>query len=77
VSDFTGDRRLTYIAGETITDAQIGYEIQSGMFKGLGVRFEVSNAGNTEYVRYRDVPSNEVERKKDGKFYQFGINYKM
>jgi iron complex outermembrane receptor protein len=77
VADFTGDRRLTYIKGETITDAQIGYEFQSGMFKGLALRLEVSNAGNTDYVRYRDVPSNEVERKTDGKFYQFGLNYKL
>ena len=77
VTDGVGDRKLTYIKGETITDAQIGYEIQSGMLKGLALRLEVSNAGNTDYVRYRDLPSNEVERKKDGKFYQFGLNYKL
>ncbi|MDP1899589.1 MAG: TonB-dependent receptor [Rubrivivax sp.] len=77
VTDGVGDRRLTYIKGETITDAQIGYEIQSGALKGLALRIEVSNAGNTDYVRYRDLPSNEVERKKDGKFYQFGLNYKL
>jgi iron complex outermembrane receptor protein len=77
VADFAGDRRLTYVKGETITDASLGYEVQSGVLKGLALRLEVSNAGNTDYVRYRDVPTNEVERKKDGKFYQFGINYKL
>ncbi len=77
VTDGVGDRRLTYIKGETITDAQIGYEVQSGWLKGLALRLEVSNAGNTDYVRFRDVPSNEVERKKDGKFYLLGLNYKL
>lgn len=77
VSDFAGDRRLTYIKGESIMDAQIGYEIQSGFLKGLAIRGEVSNAGNEPFVRYRDSPSNEVENKKDGKFYQVGLNYKF
>ena len=77
VTDGVGDRRLTYIKGETITDAQLGYEFQSGFMKGLALRFEISNVNNTPFIRYRDVPGNEVENKKDGKFYQFGINYKL
>lgn len=77
VTDGVGDRRLTYIKGETITDAQVGYELQSGFMKGLALRFEISNVNNTPFIRYRDVPGNEIENKKDGKFYQFGINYKL
>lgn len=77
VADFAGDRRLTYIKGETITDVQVGYEIQTGAFKGLAVRAEISNTGNTPFIRYRDVPGNEVENKKDGKYYQVGLNYKF
>ena len=77
VSTFTGDRQLTYVKGETITDAQIGYEFGSGWLKGLSLRAEISNTGNTPFVRFRDVPSNEVENKKDGKFYQIGLNYRM
>ncbi len=77
ITNETGDRRYTFIKAERITDLQVGYEIQSGWLKGLAARFEVSNSGNTEYVRYRTVPSDEVERKRDGKFYQFGLNYKL
>ncbi len=77
VTDGVGDRKLTYIKGETITDAQFGYEFQSGFAKGLALRFEISNVNNTPFIRYRDTVSNEVENKKDGKFYQFGINYKL
>lgn len=81
VADFAGDRRLTYIKGETITDMQIGYEIQSGFLKGLAIRGEVSNADNTPFIRFREGdPSsiaNQVENKRDGKFYQVGLNYKF
>jgi iron complex outermembrane receptor protein len=81
VADFAGDRRLTYIKGETITDIQVGYEIQSGILKGLAIRGEVSNNDNTPFIRYRsgdpNVLANQVENKKDGKFYQVGLNYKF
>lgn len=77
ITDGVGDRKLTYVKGETITDAQIGYEFQSGFAKGLAFRFEISNVNNTPFIRYRDSVSNEVENKKDGKFYQIGINYKL
>ena len=36
-----------------------------------------ATVNNTPFIRYRDTVSNEVENKKDGKFYQFGINYKL
>lgn len=77
VADFAGDRRLTYIKSETITDLQLGYEIQSGPAKGLSVLFQANNVTDTPYVRYRDVPSNEIERKKFGRTYLFGLNYKL
>jgi iron complex outermembrane recepter protein len=77
VSDFAGDRRLTYIKGESITDAQIGYEFQSGFLKGLAIRAEVSNSGNEPYIRYRSTETDIVENKRDGKFYQIGLNYKF
>jgi iron complex outermembrane receptor protein len=77
VTDGVGDRKLTYIKGETITDAQIGYEFQSGFLKGLALRAEISNSGNTPFIRYRDDVTNEIENKKDGKYYQVGLNYKF
>ena len=71
------DPKVLLAKGATITDAQVGYEIQSGFAKGLAFRFEISNVNNTPFIRYRDSVTNEVENKKDGKFYQFGINYKL
>ncbi len=81
VTDIVGDRKLTYIKGETITDIQVGYEIQSGYLKGLSIRGEVSNSGNEPFIRYRqqpaDEPGNQAENRRDGKFYQVGLNYKF
>jgi len=77
VSDFTGDRKLTYIKGETVTDLQLGYEFQSGPVKGLSLLFQALNVGNAPYIRYKDTYSNEVEKIKFGRTYLFGVNYKI
>ena len=76
VSSFTGDRQLTYIDGEAITDLQLGYEFQSGPAKGLSFLFQANNLNNAEFVRYKDVPTNVIERTTYGKTYLFGMNYK-
>lgn len=77
VADFAGDRRLTYVKAETIADLQLGYELQSGPAKGLSILFQANNVTDTPYVRYRDTPDNEIERKKFGKTYLLGLNYKL
>lgn len=76
VTGFTGDRQLTYIDGEAITDLQLGYEFQSGPAKGLSFLFQANNLSNAEFVRYKDVPTNVVERTTYGKTYMFGMTYK-
>jgi iron complex outermembrane receptor protein len=82
VTDYAGDRRLTYIKSEAITDLQLSYEIQSGPAKGLSLLVQANNLTDAPYVRYRDPAlrtetTNEVERKKFGKTYLFGLNYKL
>ncbi|HEX5682396.1 MAG TPA: TonB-dependent receptor [Ideonella sp.] len=72
-----GDRQLVYIKGEAITDAQIGYEFQSGWLKGLGVLLQGYNLSNTKYKRYADTPNNVVETVNVGTTYLLGINYKL
>jgi iron complex outermembrane receptor protein len=77
ITDGVGDRRLTYIKGESVTDAQIGYEFQTGFAKGLSLLLQGYNLGNAEFIRYRDTPANEVERTKYGKTYLLGLSYKL
>ena len=77
VADFAGDRRLTYVKAETVTDLQLSYEFQAGPAKGLSILFQANNVTDEPYVRYRDTPANEVERKKFGANYLFGLNFKL
>ena len=44
---------LRYIEGSSWLSAQIGYEVQSGMFKGLGVRMEGNNLNKPVYRQLR------------------------
>jgi iron complex outermembrane receptor protein len=72
-----GDRQLVSIKAETISDAQIGYEFQSGWLKGLSVLLQGYNIGNTKYKRYVETPDNVVETVNVGTTYLLGINYKL
>jgi iron complex outermembrane receptor protein len=76
VTNALGDRQLTWIKGESVVDMQIGYEFQTGAFKGLSILAQGNNMTNAEYIRYKDVPSNFVEHSKYGKTYALGLNYK-
>jgi len=77
VSSFTGDRQFTWVKGETVTDVQLGYELQSGMLKGLSLVFQVNNVTNEPFIRYANDPSDIRENTKYGKTYLFGLNYKL
>jgi iron complex outermembrane recepter protein len=77
ITDFKDDRTLTYIKGEEVYDAQISYELQSGALKGLSFLFQANNLTNAEFKRYRDTPSNIIERVKYGKTYLMGVNYRF
>ncbi|HET7773314.1 MAG TPA: TonB-dependent receptor, partial [Burkholderiaceae bacterium] len=77
IADIFGDRRLTYIKGQAYTDVQVGYEVQRGVAKGLGVLFQVQNLGKTPYVRYEGTPSNIIERTQGSQTWYLGINYKL
>jgi iron complex outermembrane receptor protein len=77
VSDIFGDRQLTYVKGQAYTDAQIGYEFQRGVAKGLGVLFQVANVSKTPFVRYRGDKSNIIENSPGSQTWYLGINYKL
>jgi iron complex outermembrane recepter protein len=76
ISDYQDNRQLTFIKGETVVDAQIGYEFQTGQLKGLSVMFQGINLTNAEFKRYSATPDNIVERVKYGKTYLLGLTYK-
>lgn len=77
VVSFAGDRTPTYIKGETITDMQLGYELQSGPAKGLSFLLQLNNLTDAPFVRYRKTPDNVIESVKYGKTMLFGLSYKL
>jgi TonB-dependent receptor len=78
IGNFNGTRRLRYVVGENITDAQIGYTFQEGSLKGLGLLFQVNNLTDESYRTYyagdKDRP---LETIKWGRSYLVGANYKF
>lgn len=77
VSSFTGDKQFTFVKGDTVTDVQLGYEMQRGMFKGLSFIFQINNVTDEPFIRYANGPSDIRENTKYGKTYLFGLNYKL
>ena len=76
ILDYRSDSQFTFIKGETIVDAQVGYEFHGGWFKGLSVLLQghnLTNAPFQEYTTSRDIISNKVIY---GKTYRLGLNYK-
>jgi iron complex outermembrane recepter protein len=77
VTSNTGDRQLSFIKGERIVDAQVAYEFQEGFGKGLSLLFQANNITDEPFVRFNPFTGAEVERKKYGSTFLFGINYKL
>jgi iron complex outermembrane receptor protein len=84
-SDFTAMRHNAFklvmdsIRGEKITDFQLGYEVQTGVYKGLGVLFQINNMFNTPYVVTQTVDGITAlkEYHEYGRQYLLGLNYKL
>jgi iron complex outermembrane recepter protein len=76
ILDYRSDSQFTFIKGETIIGAQVGYEVQSGWLKGLSVLLQghnMSNAPFQEYTTDRNIITNKVVY---GKTYRLGLNYR-
>lgn len=67
------------IRPEKITDFQIGYEMQSGRYKGLGVLLQVNNMFDTPYVTTQTVDGITAlkEFHQYGRQLLLGLSYKL
>ncbi|MCA2998636.1 MAG: TonB-dependent receptor [Rhodocyclaceae bacterium] len=77
IGNFANDRTLRYVVGETIVDAQLGYSINQGMFKGLSFVLQANNLNNQPYQTYAGSRDRPYEYIKYGRTVLFGVNYKM
>ena len=68
---------LKFIQGSSWVSAQIGYELQEGPMKGLGIRFEGNNMNKPVYVE-SDNEAGTLNRNttKTGAYYTFKLSYK-
>jgi iron complex outermembrane recepter protein len=77
VQGFGGDRTRRTFEGETVTDLQLGYTIQSGMLKNLGFLLQVNNLENEPF---RSTFNGDDRRPREyfeyGRTYLFGVNWR-
>lgn len=76
IEGFGAERTYKYAAAETVTDLQFGYEIQSGIAKGLNILLQVNNLTNEPY---RELDGNGTQTKLDtyGRTTLLGVSYKF
>lgn len=77
IEDFGADRGFRFARGETLTDLQLGYEIQSGMFKGLNFLLQVNNLNNEPYREYDGGTGRDTKIDEYGRTVLFGVSYKF
>ena len=77
IEGFASDREYRFARPETITDLQLGYEIQSGMAKGLNFLVQVNNLDNEPYVEYDAGNNRDTKRDEYGRTVLFGVSYKF
>lgn len=84
-SEFLGEvaalgatRDTRYVDSETIVDAQIGYEFQSGPLEGLSVILTGSNLTDEEFVTLENLDPLQVrDYQVYGSTYMIGVNYRF
>ena len=77
ITGFGADRSLTYIKGESVIDAQIGYDFKSGSLKGLGFVLQCYNLNNAAYEEYVSTKDRINQYQKYGRTLIVGASYKF
>ncbi|MCX7174891.1 MAG: TonB-dependent receptor [Proteobacteria bacterium] len=77
IGNFNGNRTLRYVVGESIVDAQVGYNFTEGSFKGLGLLLQANNLGDAAYQTYAGTKDRPLEYMKWGRTILAGATYKF
>ena len=77
IGNFNGARTLRYVVGESIVDAQIGYNFTEGPLKGLGLLAQVNNLTDEAYRTYAQSKDRPLEYIKWGRTFLLGATYKF
>ena len=76
IEGFGADREYKFAAQETVTDLQLGYEVQGGPIKGLNFLLQVNNVTNEPYKEL-DSAGNQTKLDTYGRTLLFGVSYKF
>jgi iron complex outermembrane recepter protein len=77
IGDFSASRKLRYVVGESILDAQLGYNFTEGPLKGLSLTLQANNLNDAAYETYSGTRDRQLEYLKWGRSVMFGANYKF
>ena len=79
ISAFGGGRERRMAQGETVVDAQIGYEFQPGSaLEGLSILLQGYNLTNEPFVTYVNGDERQVRDYQEyGRRFLFGVNYRF
>jgi len=77
IGNFNGSRTLRYVVGESVVDAQIGYNFSEGPLKGLGLLAQVNNLTDEAYRTYAQSKDRPLEYIKWGRTFLIGATYKF
>ena len=76
IGDFAANRKLRFVEGENITDAQISYSFD-GDLEGLGLLLQGSNLTNEHYRTYAGTKDRPLENIEWGRTVLLGVSYKF
>ncbi len=77
IGDFAANRKLRYVVGENILDAQVGYNFTEGSLKGLSLTLQANNLTDAAYETYSGTKDRQLEYLKWGRTVMLGANYKF
>lgn len=77
VAGFGNGRTLRQVGAESVVDAQLGYEFQSGTLEGLSMLFQVNNLTDEPFFTYENGDERRIiDHQQYGRTFLFGVNYK-
>ncbi len=78
VAGFGNGRTLRSVGEETIVDAQIGYEFQSGPLQGLSILAQVNNLTDEPFKTFENGDERRtIDYQSYGRTYAVGLNYRF
>ena len=76
--DFGNGRTLRSVAAETVVDAQIGYEFQSGPLEGLSILAQVNNLTDEPFKTFENGDERRtIDYQSYGRTFAVGMNYRF